>query len=128
MAERRYRKSFNFDLDTVLLREEGFGTSPRDYNDPWERLEAYDLIATELRKLGVEHIQFSGYVSTEKLTNRDALSIVATVSQKLPWLRRVVKENGFLITNVMNVFDATDIARDPEKFEAEPELVIPQHH
>ncbi|MDR0804197.1 MAG: hypothetical protein LBN42_00250 [Oscillospiraceae bacterium] len=90
-------KAFNFDLDTKLLKENGFkNTAP-----------AYSAIKLILLDFGFEHRQYSGYVSKKRLDINDVGRVMDALNSRLPWLCRVVQK--FDVTNVEGQYDLTDV-------------------
>lgn len=69
------RKAFYFDLDTKALRGE-LGKS--------DTRVAYSIIRKTFEELGVEHRQYSGYLSQKQMSGARAFGVLDELSMRLP--------------------------------------------
>lgn len=76
------KKAFNFDLGTDALKSE---LEIRDTRKP------YSEIRSAFDALGVEHRQYSGYISREPISKARAFSIMEQVARELPWFMKVAQ-------------------------------------
>ncbi len=96
------QKAINFDLDTNALKEY---YPKKDYH------QAYDDIKKFMTKNGFEHRQGSGYVSSDKLSNKDILKLTEKIVNNMPWISKSV--NKFDATNIGKVYDLTKYIKEP---------------
>ena len=104
MAERKYYKAINFDLDTKILDEIHPSGS---YNKAYYDLKRF------FAKKNFEHRQGSGYVSSQKLTRVDIYRVIEDMSPSLPWMSDAVKK--FDVTNIGTQYDLADDIRNTKK-------------
>ena len=105
--EEKYQRAFNFDLDKKALKDQGF-----EVKFP-KALVPYKMIAAELKKMGIEHRQYSGYRSQKPLSNKEALDIILRLDEALPWLCYCVKK--FDITKIEEQYDMSTIFENSRK-------------
>ena len=90
MASDGSRKQITFDLCTDALKRhyphQEPPLNPQYYN------QAYYDIRRFMKEHGFEHRQSSVYVSLDKLTTLDVVSLTEQLAMALPWLSRCVNE------------------------------------
>ena len=90
MANSGSRKQITFDLRTDALKRyyphQEPPLNPQYYN------QAYYDIRRFMKEHGFEHRQSSVYVSLDKLTTLDVVSLTKQLAVALPWLSRCVNE------------------------------------
>ena len=82
MAGRGSRKQIAFDLCQESLKQ----SYPQSYT------QAYYDIRRFMKNHGFEHRQSSVYVSLDKLTTLDVVSLTEQLAMALPWLSRCINE------------------------------------
>ena len=97
--ERPTYKAINFDLDTNLMT-----AHLGDYT------KGYYQVRKELKNLGFEHRQGSGYVSTKKITDRDVALCTAKLAGNIPWLSSCVKK--FDVTVIKKQFSLLHVIQN----------------
>jgi virulence-associated protein VapD len=97
MAKRENRKSINFDLITLRLYEV-FGESGTG--------KAYTGIKRFMLRHGFEHKQYSGYVSSKRMSYVDTYDLIRDMRHQLPWLARCIQKLD--ITDYMAESDALE--------------------
>lgn len=85
-------KAINFDLETKRVKEIFNSNSPYIY------LKAYQLVSKFLKSNDFKHRQFSGYISSKKMSDAEILNIAYKLNDELPWFSKCVKK-----------FDVTDV-------------------
>ena len=86
-----------FDLDNVLLEE----------IEPGSRKNIYTNIKRFMSKNGFEHIEYSGYVSTEPMKLAEVLDVVRALKIAFPILDDVVEEMH--VTEVGNTYSLDNL-------------------
>lgn len=104
VSEQFTRKAFNFDLGTDALKEElGIEDTRKPYSE----------IGSVFRRLGVEHRQYSGYVSKKPMTGAKAIKTLSELAETLPWFSKVAQRCD--VTSVTGeVYDFLAYARQRE--------------
>lgn len=92
------KKAINFDLDTKALKT---------YYPEKDFRKAYIDIRKFMENEGFLHRQWSGYVSTIKVSNQKIVSMTKKLGNKFPWLKNCVKR--FDVTDIGNQHDLTHI-------------------
>jgi virulence-associated protein VapD len=93
----KYYKAFNFDLDQSKL----------DKYYEKHNTNAYKEIKKFFIDNNIAHRQGSGYLSKEKLTDRQARNIIESLDIVFPWIIKSAKQID--ITNVEGSFNGIDI-------------------
>lgn len=100
-------KAINFDLETKRVKEIFHSNSPYIY------LKAYQLVSKFLKSNDFKHRQFSGYISSKKMSDAEILNIAYKLNDELPWFSKCVKK--FDVTDVGEQHDLMYIFQKPEK-------------
>jgi len=97
MARKENRKSINFDLSTRSLNEI-FGEGNRHL--------AYSQIKRFMLRSEFEHRQYSGYVSTNRMSFAEIYLFIKRLTKTCPWLVKCTKR--FDVTDFLGESDALD--------------------
>ena len=100
-------KAINFDLEIKRVKEIFNSNSPYIY------LKAYQLVSKFLKSNDFKHRQFSGYISSKKMSDAEILNIAYKLNDELPWFSKCVKK--FYVTDVGEQHDLMYIFQKPEK-------------
>lgn len=96
----KYRRAINFDLSEELLKLH----YPKSIKNAWKEVGRY------LKDNGFKHRQYSGYVSKNKLSDGELLTIVYKMWQELPWLEYCATK--FDVTNIGEIYDLLAVQLD----------------
>lgn len=97
------RKAINFDLSTKALKK---------YYPSKHYRGAYRDIRRFMLNNGFKHRQWSGYVSTQSITNYEISKIIAEMNNDFPWLKKCV--NRFDVTDIGKQYDMLDLITGKE--------------
>lgn len=93
------RRVIHFDLKVAALKK----------HYPGYYLKGYSDIKKYLENLGFHHIQYSGYVSSEKYTNYTLSTLVHNMCKELSWLKDCVSKMH--VSTVVEIFDLTQAVK-----------------
>lgn len=91
-------KAMYFDLKIQALKK---------YYSPTNPNGGYYKIQSFMEHNGFEHEQYSGYHSTEKITDYRIFNIFDEMQMKLPWLSKCTSK--FEVTNISENYDLTKL-------------------
>jgi virulence-associated protein VapD len=103
VARRENRKFINFDLDTLGLIEV-FGNKNRS--------QGYREIKRFMLRSGLEHRQYSGYISLRPMSYADTYDLIKDLKRQCPWLPKCVQKLD--VTDYMAESDATEFIMDSQ--------------
>lgn len=92
MKETLTRKAINFDLDTKELLKHFKNT-----HQPYSAIRAF------MEENGFEHRQYSGYVSTNYISDADITLITNQLNKKFKWLKDCVQK--YDVTEIGQTYD-----------------------
>lgn len=104
--EIRFRYAINFDLSISKLQQHFSQEHPKS---------AYGVLAKYMKLNGFEHRQYSGYISSEALTQAELLNIMRIVHNQLPWLKEC--ENRMDATVITRVYDLKQLLSAEHHFD-----------
>lgn len=84
-----FKREINFDFSMVLLDKHFGGT----------RSQAYKKIGKYLKEHNFTHPLYSGYLSKEKLTDKEVLNILFNLFEIHPWIEKSLKACHMTIAN-----------------------------
>ena len=106
MKENLTRKAINFDLDTKELMKHFKNTH-----------QAYSAIKVFMEDNGFEHRQYSGYVSTNYISNAAITLVTNQLNKKFKWLKDCVQK--YDVTEIGETYDLKYIFDEAKKQEQE---------
>ncbi len=92
MSKKETRKAINFDLDTKELLKHFKNTH-----------KAYSDIKSFMKKNGFEHRQYSGYVSTDLISNTNITILTNKLNKQFKWLKDCVQK--YDVTEIGETYD-----------------------
>ena len=101
MIEKKHR-AINFDLNTKALKE---------YYPSHNWRKAYKDIDKFLAANGIVHRQWSGYITSEPISNIKLIAILKKKSAEYPWLKHCATH--FDVTDVGKHHDMLDTLKNP---------------